>query len=68
MPLFLFLLRPIDEGGEDLDQHMVAAEAEGRCLGRHARRRPFKLVRQDGASSPAKSRISAILQSPAKFL
>src|SRR5215831_3724277 len=31
MPLLLFLVRPIDEGGEDLDEHMVAAKPEGRC-------------------------------------
>lgn len=28
MPLLLFLVRPIDEGGEDLDHHVVAAEAK----------------------------------------
>src|SRR6516162_788007 len=32
MPLLLFLVRGIDERGEDLDQHVVAAEPEGRCL------------------------------------
>src|SRR5215469_18775659 len=37
MPLLLFLVRPIDEGGEDLDEHVVAAEAKGCCLRRYAR-------------------------------
>lgn len=32
MPLLLFLVRPIEKGGEDLDQHVVAAEAKGCCL------------------------------------
>ena len=31
MPLLLFLVRPIDKGGEDLDQHVVATEAKGCC-------------------------------------
>ena len=44
MPLFLFLVRPIDEGGEDLDHHVVAAEAKGCCLRRYARGGAFELV------------------------
>src|SRR6516164_1460034 len=49
MPLLLFLVRPIDEGGEDFDQHVVAAEAKGCCLRRYARGGALKLVREDGA-------------------
>ena len=48
--LLLFLVRATDERGEDLDQHVVAAEPEGCCLCRHARRGAFKLVREDGAA------------------
>ena len=29
MPLLLFLVRPIDKGGKDLDHQVVAAEAKG---------------------------------------
>src|SRR5258707_4584666 len=28
VPLLLFLVRPIDKGGEDLDHHVVAAKAK----------------------------------------
>ena len=49
MPLLLFLVRPINEGGEDLDQHVVAAEAKGCCLRRYARGGAFELVREEGA-------------------
>src|SRR6516165_9396665 len=48
MPLLLFLVRPIDEGGDDLDQHVVTAEAKGRRLCRYARGGAFELVREDG--------------------
>jgi len=34
MPLFLFLVRPIDEGGEDLDEHVVAEGRSYRLIGR----------------------------------
>jgi hypothetical protein len=50
MPLLLFFVRPIDEGGEDLDQHVVTAQAEGRRLCRYARGGASELVREDGAA------------------
>src|SRR5215471_20507233 len=50
MPLLLFLVRPIDEGGEDLDQHVVAAEAKGCCLRRYARGDAFELLGKKGAA------------------
>jgi len=37
-------LRPIGEGCEDLDQHMIAAKAKGRCPRRHARGGASELV------------------------
>lgn len=49
MPSLLFLVRPIDKGGEDLDQHVVAAEAKGCCLRPYARGGAFEFVREDGA-------------------
>src|SRR5215471_18082807 len=49
MPLLLFLVRAIDEGGEDLDHHVVAAEAKGCCLRRYARGGALKLVGDEGA-------------------
>src|SRR5215469_11961824 len=49
MPLLLFLVRPIDEGGKDLDQHVVTAEAKGCCLRRYARGGALKLVGEEGA-------------------
>src|SRR6516162_8788407 len=55
MPLLLFLVRAIDERGEDLDQHVVAAEPEGRCLPRYARGGAFELVREEGAPGQAGS-------------
>src|SRR5215469_11397905 len=33
MPLLLFIVRPIDECGEDLHQDVVTAEAKGCCAG-----------------------------------
>jgi len=52
MPLLLFLVRPIDEGGEDLDQHVVAAETKGCCLHRYALGGAFELVGEEGALGP----------------
>jgi hypothetical protein len=49
MPLLLFLVRLIDEGGEGLDHHVVAAEAKGCRLHRYARGGAFELMRKDGA-------------------
>src|SRR6516165_2222056 len=49
MPLLLFVVRPIDEGREDLDQYVVAAEAKGCCLRRYARGGAFALVGEEGA-------------------
>src|SRR6516165_158648 len=50
MPLLLFLVGAIDEGGEDLDQHVVTAEAEGRRLRRYARGGASELVGEEGAA------------------
>src|SRR5215471_12533084 len=50
MPLLLFLVRPIDKGGKDLDQHVVATGAKGCCLCRYAQGCAFELVREDGAA------------------
>ena len=36
MLLLLKRVRPIDERGQNFDQHMVATKAEGRCLCRHS--------------------------------
>src|SRR5215468_10749502 len=49
MPLLLLLVRPIDEGGEDLDQHVAAAEAKGCCLRRYARGGALKRMGDEGA-------------------
>src|SRR5215471_14309233 len=49
MPLLLFLVRAIDERGEDLDQHVVAAKAKGCRLRRYARGGAFELMREEGA-------------------
>src|ERR1700730_1203251 len=47
---FLELVRPIGEGGEDLDEHMVAAKAEGRRLCGHSRGGALELVGENGAA------------------
>ena len=44
MPLLLKLARPIGEHGKDLDEHMVAAEAEGRRLCGHSRGGALELM------------------------
>ena len=51
MPLLLFLVRPIGEGGEDLDHHVVAAKAKGCCVRRYKRGDAFELMGEDGALS-----------------
>src|SRR6516165_6535397 len=50
MPFLLFLVRPVDEGGDDFDQHVVASQAEGRRPSRYARGGASELVREDGAA------------------
>jgi hypothetical protein len=50
MSLLLELVRPIDERGENLDEHMAAAQAEGGRLHRHSRGGALELVGEDGAT------------------
>ena len=50
MPMRVTRLRTIGEGCEDLDQHMIAAKAEGRRRRRHARGGAPELVGDDGAA------------------
>src|SRR5215471_17206686 len=46
----LEFVRPIDESSENLDEHMIAAEAEGGCLDRYSRGDALELVGEDGAT------------------
>ena len=52
MPVSLLLIhvRPGAAGGENLDEHVFAAETEGRRVIRNARREAFELVSEDRAA------------------
>src|SRR5262245_52047788 len=51
---FFVLVGAIGVGSEYLDQDVIPAQTEGRCLLRYARRRTPKFVSEDGAARPGR--------------